>query len=115
MTPSDASCTAALPAGCVFNQAPISLTSALHTVSLLGCRAQHRPAPRSGSVEERSGDRVLGPYPAAIRSLPAAEARCSPRHGSEPLLADLLFAVEADPKRTAMDSTECGSHFVQPD
>jgi hypothetical protein len=76
--------------------------------------AQHRPTPGSGGAEERLFDGVLVQYSPVIRRLPAEEARGSPRHGGEPLQADLLFAVEADPERSEMDTMECGSHFAEP-
>jgi hypothetical protein len=68
----------------------------------------------SSNVEERSFDRISGQYPTAIRSLAAGEAQWCPRHGSEPLQADFLLAIEARSERTERDSTECSSHFAQP-
>lgn len=41
------------------------------------------------------------------------DTRSRPRHCREPLHANILFAIEADPERARIHSAERGSHFTQ--
>src|SRR5579871_5393801 len=50
----------------------------------------------------------------AIRSFLTADTQWSPRHRGEPLLADVLITVEANPEAAIRDPLQGGSDFTHP-
>src|SRR5580692_8916927 len=49
----------------------------------------------------------------AIRGFLANDAESGPRHRSQPLRADVLFAVEANPETARIDTVQRASDFAQ--
>ena len=49
-----------------------------------------------------------------FRGFLAGDAEPCPWYRGEPLQIDVLFAVEADPKRTGIDAAERRVHVAQP-
>jgi hypothetical protein len=72
-----------------------------------------RPATGLRSIAEHFVKHFVALATIAIGLLLAADTKWSPWDRSEPLWADLLFAMDTDPKRTLFDPTKSRPHVSQ--